>query len=80
MLYLKCPLLPLLICVVAVVLKLRSKVRFCTGDLTKKVQKATQQIDLFSCIIALIDLQISRLGLEKAADSSIESEDKENTI
>lgn len=50
-----------------------------TGDLTKKVQKATQQIDLFSCIIALIDLQISRLGLEKAADSSIESEDKENT-
>lgn len=41
---------------------------------------AFQQIDLFGCIIALIDLHVLRLPLEKAADSSLESEGKENTI
>lgn len=52
--------------------------------MTNQVQKATQhisflQIDLFSCIHALIDLHVSQHRLEKAARSSLESEDKKNT-
>lgn len=39
---------------------------------------AFQQIDSFSCIIASIDLQVTWLQLEKAADLSLESEDKDD--
>lgn len=84
MICLKCPLIPLLICVAAVVLKLTSKVRFLSRIWQIRFKRlhsklAFQQIDLFSCIIVLIDLQVSPLRLEKAADSSLESENKENT-
>lgn len=65
-------------------LKLGSKVRFLSRIWQIRFKRlrsvlAFQQIDLSSCIIAMIDLQVSRLWLEKAADSSLKSEDKEYT-